>query len=346
MADLTGQTPQSTYEQLIHLENGTVDGTNKVIQDGRGNATALELSTGRVGSTGTIESAGNMSSGGNMFVGTAATADVGPVVIRDGNGELQVLDIDASITIDTGWQNFPNSATSLSFGLLDPSYTNNPSPPQYRFLDRFVIFRGSITIPLQISVGSYQTDLNLTKTTNSNTATSFLGTTSYSYDAEGESLQSIPSFSNPLLFPDSNIDFGNKLFTRQVQTSTELNPIPMQFISPRVRFTSTGRLQIYSVRTLEKGVAPLNTVSTPASLLRQICTRANTGEEYLSGANYRTSSDGTNFFNVWAHGGLAYPLTLDTTDPNDWGGFSFDLAGMYYTVSSSTTLSQLRAALA
>ena len=54
MATLTGQTVASTYDLLLKVSTGGIDGTLRTIQDGVAADSALELSTGAVKSTGTL----------------------------------------------------------------------------------------------------------------------------------------------------------------------------------------------------------------------------------------------------------------------------------------------------
>lgn len=76
MASLTGQSPSSTYPQLLRVEAG-VDGTLRPVVDGEGNTSSLSVSTGGVEVGGTLELTGY--SPGYARVGAAGAVATRPL---------------------------------------------------------------------------------------------------------------------------------------------------------------------------------------------------------------------------------------------------------------------------
>jgi hypothetical protein len=66
------------------------------------------------------------------------------------------------------------------------------------------------------------------------------------------------------------------------------------------------------------------------------------GDFALDWQNYRTSSDGSSsFYNVWTHGTNTYPFTFDGSDSTFLGGIDFSIDGMFYQISSATSISDI-----
>ena len=76
MADYDSAGFNTLYQTVLGLNSGGITGALKTVQDGAGNDTALQVSTGRVKSTGTLEADGNATISGSCtatsFTGEAS----------------------------------------------------------------------------------------------------------------------------------------------------------------------------------------------------------------------------------------------------------------------------------
>lgn len=110
MADYSSDDISNLYGTLMGLNSGNVSASLKTVQDGDGNNTALQVSTGSVKSTGTLQSDGNISSSGTVtgtaFFGSARGMSnvfgANASVRSESSGAVAIDDTDEVIELATG----------------------------------------------------------------------------------------------------------------------------------------------------------------------------------------------------------------------------------------------------
>lgn len=246
---------------------------------------------------------------------------------------------------DSGWKQFPDYSTS-STGFV--SLSNFPNP-QFRIIGRMVFLRGKVIVPLDDGNGNLVSDRNNYPTEQRatvHTASSGISTT----DANGVgTLLSFPQLLNDSeLFPQKDTAY-RRMFEgrRRIQAKGNNNVLAMTFICSKIRFTTSGNLELSSVSNYEiPGSEGDSNTHLKTSQFRRLGTIVNADDYALDYSSYRTAHDGAAFQNDTAQSSEQYPFKVDHTDVNYWGGMNMDIEGLYWIISDSISLETIRSKFA
>lgn len=339
MADLSSSALENLYQTLLTLSTGNISGSLKQIQDGQGNATGLELSSTQARINELL-----------LTIVAQSTADDGNVLSYDAvTQKVKRFSTNLISGYDSGWQNLDGyTASTREYGL--PTITNLPSTPQYRILGRLVILRGTLCIPLDNGGGDPVLDYDnayATQETAVNTSSSYGWTKENStkrYRAISPRL-----LSSTVINPDANMRWQNVMAYRRIfGTAASGDPILMS-ASVDVEITTSGKINIISLKELEHGGDSFSANQVKNSLRRMVTTHANANDYDLDFTSYRTSTDGASTVNAtWSAGDstLQYPMNVYADDVDYLGGFLIDLSQFHFTISDSVSIAAIQELIA
>ena len=349
MGDFKGTKPKSNYNGILHLEDGTIDGNEKKVQDGRGNDTALEISTGKIKSTGDIEAVGG------IILGTASstTDEAFPVVVRDTNTGLlksRIIGGSTQDNYDSGWLDFFNAALSDGYGTLDAAYTNHPNPPQFRVINRMVLFRGELLLPLNDGADNYVVDFNDTVTTFNNQAGLYTEQYYSTVGGGSSNVRTLPLLNSDILYPDTVIrKEGNGFANRRVKEKNSTDGLNLSAYINRMIFSTDGTLTLQGIGDIETpNQTGLSSSRLQMSQARYLTTRVEADDYPLNFTLAKTSASsagGASLLNPVGYSTQQYPLTFDGTSAIFWGGCRVSLDNCFYFISKDTTIAQIEAAV-
>jgi len=98
MADYDSAGFDTLYPTVLGLNSGGITGALKTVQDGAGNDTALQVSTGGVKSTGTIESTGDATIGGSCTATSFSGSATGLTSVRGVSFSKRTLTTSGSVS--------------------------------------------------------------------------------------------------------------------------------------------------------------------------------------------------------------------------------------------------------
>lgn len=94
---LTGQTQSSTYDALLKItDNGPVGGSLKVVTDGLGNDSALQISTAGIASSGTFTAIGSSTLAALNAQATTVTTLTGTGILKTSSVAADAINVDAA----------------------------------------------------------------------------------------------------------------------------------------------------------------------------------------------------------------------------------------------------------
>lgn len=337
MADLGSSPFKNLYQSVLTLATNLVSASLKRVQDGSGNATALQVSTAAVRAD-RLE----------IEAVTASSADPAVVLGWDA-GSKEVIRTNANLIsgFDSGWVNLTGyNGGSQTYGL--PTISNLPSTPQYRVMGRLVKFRGTLCIPLQNSGGDLVDDYDNSYGAN----TTAIQTTQTGWTLENSSKRFratsprlLPSVT---LVPNASLKFENVIAHRQIfSTAASGDPINIT-ASVNVEFGTGGGISIVSLKELEFGGASFSANQTKSNQRRFLTTHVDANDYELNFESYRTSTDGSS--NVYAaftatDSSLQYPMNIYADDIEYLGGFLIDLSQFSFVISENTSIASIESAL-
>lgn len=116
MADYSSAGINTLYGTILGLNSGNISASLKTVQDGDGNNTALQVSTGSVKSTGTLESTGNATIGGNLTANALLGDGVGLDGVHNADFAIRTVTSGTATMSDTD-QVLILSGTTSALGL-------------------------------------------------------------------------------------------------------------------------------------------------------------------------------------------------------------------------------------
>jgi hypothetical protein len=250
-------------------------------------------------------------------------------------------DISYEQQYDSGWLNVPDLAINTTYGLHDTGFTNVGRVLQFKVINRFVIFRGYLTIPLNDGEGLV-TDYNAAKTTNKADVATF----DSNYTVDNKSIITTTLFDGTTLRPSNEINYSNIFSNRLISEKNTTQGIPLTTFLPSIKFNTDGTIKISTLNDLDTGSSTLNTSLTLLSLYRQLCTVATADEYALSFTSFRSTANANDSLNnVATKSAFQYPATIDATNATDLGGFQINMDGMFYNISKDTTINAIKTAV-
>jgi hypothetical protein len=340
MASFQGRKPKDSFGEALKMDSGNVSGTPKNVTDGDGNSSALNLATTKVSSSGDLEATGSASVGGTMSIGTvnAGTTELDALVVN-GSGEVLKRTLGSGAFqpyYDSGWRDLNTYTGGTTYGL--PPYDDKPNYAQYRVVNRTVFLRGNVYIPLTDGGGGYVNPYSGTITsTNTGVDTS----TGWSISA-GNVIMTPNLTNNPTIAPDNTVVFKDRRGSRLIKSGNSSDGLRLYTIMS-LFLNTDGTLSFQSVKDVEEpSGGGLNSTQIFQDQRRYALSKVEVGDFALDWQNYRTSSDGSSsFYNVWTHGTNTYPFTFDGSDSTFLGGIDFSIDGMFYQISSATSISDI-----
>lgn len=349
MGSLPNKTPKTTNGGLIKStdEQPITNGTLRKLSDGNGNELGASISTDK------------LKADAKFYIETVDAGDATnqAALFRDSaTGEIKYRNVSDFATnggaYDTGWLDFDTyDGGSTTWGLL--TLANEPNRPQFRIIGRTVHFKGSLVVPLE-SGGSLVSDYSNYITTNSvDIASSASGVV---VRASGNVL--FPTLFNnsgaqSILAPDSSKFFSFRRGVRSLTAANDANESIMARCFPSVRYNTDGTMDIITIFDSEDRDSTATFQGD--NILREITTVANAGDFTLvygdaSTSSVRTSWNGNVGSPVsyrsnydFSSATLEYPVSINLTRGDNFGGLVINLDGTFYHISKDTSVDSIHA---
>ncbi len=146
MATLTGQKVKDSYQSILKLDSGTLTTSNKVVEDGAGNDSALSLSTTDVQVNGTLNFGTTPSSSSTELSVLLVDGSTGDVVTRELSSSAfsgASVSVASPIVLSSGNVTIANAGTLSALTALTAASD-----------DKFLIWDESVSAWKQISYGA------------------------------------------------------------------------------------------------------------------------------------------------------------------------------------------------
>ena len=300
-----------------------------------------------VGQGGTVTLT-NTDKGSSQFIFKQIVGDVGDTTASANNDSLTIIGgtgIQTSISgdiltitstssggtiYDTGWLSVPT--WNGSYGITHATSLPTGRTFRHRLINRTMHFKGLMLI--QNEVSNDLVDIIESTDVIPNT------TTAYSVVASDGRIDIGPVFSHANLYPDQDVVFSTTGY-RYTKLATSGETAILQ-AKVWVKFSSSGVLQVLSIRHYEKIANPLGTGNLNKFRLERILTSiVEAGDYPLDFATYRTAHNGSNRLDVPTQGAGTYAMDFDGTDVDEFGGMIIDMDGLFYHCSENLNIATL-----